>query len=142
MACPALPTCGLAVAELERYLPDLVKEMEMELHELGLGGEPLSIRMTGCPNGCARPFMGDIGFVGRSKGIYNIYVGGDWANTRLNTLYASTVRTENILPTLRPLFILWRDERQAGETFGDYCHRIGIEKLQERTVVGMSRTPG
>ena len=137
MACPALPTCGLAVAEAERYLPDLVKEMEMELHELGLGGEPLSIRMTGCPNGCARPFMGDIGFVGRSKGIYNIYVGGDWANTRLNTLYVSTVRTENILPTLRPLFILWRDERQAGETFGDYCHRIGVEKLQGRMAMGI-----
>lgn len=133
MACPALPTCGLAVAEAERYLPDLVKEIETELHTLGLGSEPLSIRMTGCPNGCARPFMGDIGFVGRSKGIYNIYVGGDWANTRLNILYASTVRAENIVPTLRPLLLLWRDERQQGETFGDYCHRIGIEQLQERT---------
>jgi sulfite reductase (ferredoxin) len=132
MACPALPTCGLAVAEAERYLPDLVKQIETELHKLGLGSEPLSIRMTGCPNGCARPHMGDIGFVGRSKGIYNIYVGGDWANTRLNTLYASTVRTENILPTLRPLLMLWRDERLSGETFGDYCHRIGIEQLQER----------
>jgi len=133
MACPALPTCGLAVAEAERYLPDLVKEIAMQMQELGLGGEPLSIRMTGCPNGCARPFMGDIGFVGRSKGIYNIYVGGDWANTRLNTLYASTVRTENIVSTLQPLLILWRDERQPAETFGDYCHRIGIEQLQERT---------
>ncbi len=133
MACPALPTCGLAVAEAERYLPDLVKEIETEMHELGLDGEPLSIRMTGCPNGCARPHMGDIGFVGRSKGFYNIYVGGDWANTRLNTLYASTVRTENIVSTLRPLLILWRDERQPAETFGDYCHRIGIEQLQERT---------
>jgi len=133
MACPALPTCGLAVAEAERYLPDLVKEIETQMHELGLGGEPLSIRMTGCPNGCARPHMGDIGFVGRSKDLYNIYVGGDWANTRLNTLYASTVRTENIVSTLRPLLILWRDERQPAETFGDYCHRIGVEQLQERT---------
>jgi sulfite reductase (ferredoxin) len=132
MACPALPTCGLAVAEAERYLPDLVKEIEAELHKLGLGDEPLSIRMTGCPNGCARPYMGDIGLVGRSKGIYNIYIGGDWANTRLNTLYASTVRAENILPVLRPLLLLWRDERQLRETFGDYCHRIGIEQLQKR----------
>ncbi|HEY4035047.1 MAG TPA: NADPH-dependent assimilatory sulfite reductase hemoprotein subunit [Ktedonobacteraceae bacterium] len=137
MACPALPTCGLAVAEAERYLPDLVKEIETQLHELGLGNEPLSIRMTGCPNGCARPHMGDIGFVGRSKGIYNIYVGGDWANTRMNLLYASTVRTENIVPTLLPLLILWRDERQKGETFGDYCHRIGIEQLQERATTQM-----
>lgn len=132
MACPALPTCGLAVAESERYLPDLVKEIEAELDKLGLGDEPLSIRMTGCPNGCARPYMGDIGLVGRSKGIYNIYVGGDWANTRLNTLYASTVRAENILAVLRPLLLLWRDERQSRETFGDYCHRIGIEQLQNR----------
>lgn len=131
MACPALPTCGLAVAEAERYLPDLVKEIEAQMHELGLGGEPLSIRMTGCPNGCARPFMGDIGLVGRSKGIYNIYVGGDWANTRLNTLYASTVRTENIVSILRPLLILWRNDRQASEAFGDYCHRIGVEQLLE-----------
>ena len=132
IACPALPTCGLALAEAERYLPDLVKEIEAQIHELGLGGEPLSIRMTGCPNGCARPFMGDIGFVGRSKDVYNIYVGGDWVNTRLNTLYASTVRAEDIVSTLRPLFILWRDERLSGETFGDYCHRIGVEQLQER----------
>lgn len=140
MACPALPTCGLAVAEAERYLPDLVKEIETELNELGLEGEPLGIRMTGCPNGCARPHMGDIGFVGRSKGIYNIYVGGDWANTRMNTLYASTVRTENIVQTLRPLLILWRDERQSGETFGDYCHRIGIGQLQERTTTQIGVT--
>lgn len=133
MACPALPTCGLAVAEAERYLPDLVKEIEAELHALGLGGEPLSIRMTGCPNGCARPYMGDIGLVGRSKGIYNIHVGGDWANTRLNRLYASTVRAENIIPVLRPLLLLWRDERQLGETFGDFCYRIGLEELQKRT---------
>lgn len=137
MACPALPTCGLAVAEAERYLPDLVKEIETQMHELGLGGEPLSVRMTGCPNGCARPFMGDIGLVGRSKGIYNIYVGGDWANTRLNTLYASTVRTENIVSTLRPLLMLWRDERQASESFGDYCHRIGVEQLLEHTTAMM-----
>jgi sulfite reductase (ferredoxin) len=134
IACPALPTCGLAVAESERSLPDIVKEIEGELHELGLGNERISIRMTGCPNGCARPYMGDIGFVGRSKGIYNMFVGGDWQNTRLNTLYADMVRQENILSTLRPLFTLWRDERQPGENFGDFCHRVGVETLKERTV--------
>jgi len=132
MACPALPTCGLALAEAERVLPSLVQQIEAELEQLGLGGEPLSMRMTGCPNGCARPFMGDIGFVGRSKDLYNIYVGGDWSNTRLNTLYAPSVRTEQTVATLRPLLIAWRDERQPEETFGDFCHRIGIEELKER----------
>jgi sulfite reductase (ferredoxin) len=132
MACPALPTCGLALAEAERALPSVVQQIETELHESGLGGVPLSIRMTGCPNGCARPFMGDIGLVGRSKDLYNIYIGGDWSNTRLNTLYAQSVRTEQILATLRPLLTTWRDERQPEETFGDYCHRTGIEELKKR----------
>jgi sulfite reductase (ferredoxin) len=132
MACPSLPTCGLALAEAERVLPAVVQHIEMELRELALDGTPLSIRMTGCPNGCARPFMGDIGFVGRSKDLYNIHIGGDWSNTRLNTLYAPSVRTEQILPTLRPLFALWHDERQSQETFGDFCHRIGVEELKTR----------
>jgi sulfite reductase (ferredoxin) len=132
MACPALPTCGLAVAEAERVLPDVVKQIEADMHELGLGSEPLSIRMTGCPNGCARPYMGDIGLVGRSKGLYHLYIGGDWGNTRLTTLYQAPVRIENIAATVRPLLVLWRDERQEGEHFGDYCHRVGIEQLRER----------
>jgi sulfite reductase (ferredoxin) len=130
MACPALPTCGLALAEAERALPSVVQQIEAELRELALDGTPLSIRMTGCPNGCARPFMGDIGLVGRSKDLYNIYIGGDWSNTRLNTLYAPSVRTEQILATLRPLLVLWRDERQLQETFGDFCQRIGVEELK------------
>lgn len=132
MACPAMPTCGLAVAESERALPDIVQLIADEMQSLGLGGEPLSVRMTGCPNGCARPHMGDIGFVGRSKGMYNLYIGGDWQNTRMSSLFVNTVRVENILTTLRPLFILWRDERQPQETFGDYCTRIGFTELKER----------
>ncbi len=132
MACPALPTCGLAVAESERVLPQIVREIEADLAALGLAGEPLSVRMTGCPNGCARPYMGDIGFVGRSKDLYNIYVGGDWVNTRMNTLYASTVHITQLAATLRPLLALWRDERAAKETFGDFCHRVGIEYLRAR----------
>jgi sulfite reductase (ferredoxin) len=74
--------------------------------------------------------MGDIGFVGRSKDLYNIYVGGDWVNTRMNTLYASTVHITQLAATLRPLLALWRDERVAKETFGDFCHRVGIEYLR------------
>jgi sulfite reductase (ferredoxin) len=130
MACPALPTCGLALAEAERALPDLVSQIEADMRALGMDGERLSVRMTGCPNGCARPFMGDIGIVGRSKDLYNIYVGGDWPNTRMNTLYADAVRLSDLAATVRPLLALWRDQRQPGETFGDYCHRSGIEDLR------------
>ncbi len=132
MACPALPTCGLALAEAERTLPTLIQQIEADLRELSLGDEALSIRMTGCPNGCARPYMGDIGLVGRTKDIYNVYVGGDWANTRMNTLYAPSVHFKNIVTTLHPLLALWRDERLAEETFGDFCHRLGIEQLHAR----------
>lgn len=132
MACPALPTCGLALAEAERVLPDVVREIEAELIDLGLGSVPLSIRMTGCPNGCARPYMGDIGIVGRTKDVYNVYIGGDWANTRLNTLYAPLVRLHDLAATIRPLLRLWRDERLPEETFGDFCNRVGIEQLQAR----------
>lgn len=132
MACPALPTCGLALAEAERALPAVMQQIEADLAALGLAGEPLSVRMTGCPNGCARPYMGDIGIVGRTKDIYNIYVGGDWANTRLNTLYAPSVHRKDLAATLYPLLVLWRDERLPQETFGDFCHRIGVEQLRAK----------
>lgn len=132
MACPALPTCGLAVAESERILPDVVRQIEAELQTLGLGGERVSVRMTGCPNGCARPYMGDIGLVGRSKDLYNLHIGGDWTNTRMNTLFVSSVKTVNIAATLRPLFVFWKEERLPQETFGDYCHRVGVEYLHAK----------
>jgi sulfite reductase (ferredoxin) len=132
MACPALPTCGLALAEAERVLPGVVQQIEADLATLGMANEPLSVRMTGCPNGCARPYMGDIGIVGRTKDIYNIYIGGDWANTRLNTLYASSVHLKDLAATLYPLLVLWRDERQPQETFGDFCYRIGVEQLRAK----------
>jgi sulfite reductase (ferredoxin) len=132
MACPALPTCGLALADAERALPAVMQQIEADLHALGLEGEPLSVRMTGCPNGCARPHMGDIGFVGRTKDVYNVHLGGDWANTRMNTLYAPSVHVRDLVATLRPLLQLWRDEREERETFGDYCYRVGIEQLQAR----------
>lgn len=131
MACPALPTCGLALAEAERVLPSVVQQIEADLQALGLSSEPLSIRMTGCPNGCARPYMGDIGFVGRTKDVYNIYIGGDRPNTRMNTLYAPSVHLNNLAATIRPLLILWKDERDEQESFGDFCNRVGIPYLQE-----------
>ena len=132
MACPALPTCGLALAEAERVLPAIMDEIGDDLRDLGLEGEPLSVRMTGCPNGCARPYMGDIGIVGRSKDLYNIYVGGDWANTRLNTIFAPDIPRHKLVETLHPLLVLWRDERVAGESFGDYCQRSGVATLREK----------
>ncbi|GHO44895.1 NADPH-dependent assimilatory sulfite reductase hemoprotein subunit [Ktedonospora formicarum] len=131
MACPALPTCGLALAEAERALPDIVQALEEPLRALGLDGEPLSMRMTGCPNGCARPYMGDIGFVGRSKNLYNIYVGGDLLNTRMNTLYAASVHTEDLVAAIEPLLAFWKAERHPQEGFGDFCHRVGIERLRD-----------
>ncbi len=135
MACPALPTCGLALAEAERVLPTLIRQIDAELHALGLADEPVSVRMTGCPNGCARPFMGDIGIVGRSKDLYNIYVGGDLVNTRMNALYAQSVRLDNIVATIRPLLTLWREERTQDEAFGDFCYRVGFDYLHAHTEV-------
>ncbi len=135
MACPALPTCGLALAEAERALPTIIGQIEADLQALGLANEPLSVRMTGCPNGCARPYMGDIGIVGRTKDVYNIYLGGDMLNTRLNTLYASSVHLKDLAATVRPLLALWRDERIPGESFGDFCYRVGLEYLYAATSV-------
>jgi len=138
MACPAMPTCGLAVAESERALPAVVAEIERELVSLGLGDAKISIRMTGCPNGCARPYMGDIGFVGRSADLYDLFIGGDWENTRLNKLFQSSVKTGSLVATLRPLFALWKAERATAETFGDYAHRVGFDHLREATLVEAS----
>jgi sulfite reductase (ferredoxin) len=90
----------------------------------------MSIRMTGCPNGCARPFLGDIGFVGRTPGKYQMYVGGDFEGTRLNELLADLVPTSQLADRLRPLFELYREERLRDEGFGDFCHRIGIDRLK------------
>jgi len=130
MACPATPTCGLALAESERALPNVIRQVEAVLSEVGLADERLSVRMTGCPNGCARPFLGDIGFVGRTPGKYQVYVGGDFEGTTLNRLLNDLVPVGDIPERLRPLFVMFRDERQGKEGFGDYCRRIGVERLR------------
>ncbi|HJT58486.1 MAG TPA: NADPH-dependent assimilatory sulfite reductase hemoprotein subunit, partial [Ktedonobacteraceae bacterium] len=142
LACPALPTCGLALAEAERALPTVIQAIEADMQALGLAHEPLSMRMTGCPNGCARPYMGDIGFVGRTKDVYNIYIGGDLLNTRLNILYAPSVHTQDLAPTIRPLLVLWRDERLPGEAFGDFCYRVGIDYLHAKVGEQLSHSNG
>jgi sulfite reductase (NADPH) hemoprotein beta-component len=125
MACVALPTCGLALAESERYLPDLVTALELALAEFGLANDDIVIRMTGCPNGCARPFLAEIGLVGRSPGVYNLYLGGAFDGTRLNKLYRRDVGHDAILASLRPLFAAYASERRTSERFSDFVIRKG-----------------
>jgi sulfite reductase (ferredoxin) len=132
MACPAIPTCGLAVAESERVLPTLIRDIETLVDEAGLTDSPISVRMTGCPNGCARPYLGDVGLVGTTLGKYDVFLGGDPGGTRLNQLYAPAVPFESICSLLRPLLGAFASERQDAEAFGDWCHRTGIEALRRR----------
>ena len=131
LACPALPTCGLALTEAERVLGDIVGQIERRLAVHGLEQQRLSIRITGCPNGCARPHTGDIGIVGRMPGHYALYVGGDFEGTRLNAPLVDKVRLDAIGATLDPLFALYAAGREPGEGFGDFCHRLGLQALQQ-----------
>lgn len=126
MACVALPTCGLALAESERYLPKLVSRIEPLLEQVGLANDDIVIRMTGCPNGCARPFLAEIGLVGRGPETYNLYLGAAFDGSRLSKLYAEDVREDAIVALLGPLFARYAAERKAGERFGDFVIRIGV----------------
>lgn len=126
MACVALPTCGLAMAESERYLPEMITKIEGMLEEAGLREEEIVIRMTGCPNGCARPFLGEIAFTGRAPGKYNFYLGAGFAGERLNKLYKENIGEEEIFESLRPMIHQYAKERKEGEHFGDFVIRAGI----------------
>ncbi len=126
MACVALPTCGLALAESERYLPDLVTRLEEQLERFGLRDDEITLRMTGCPNGCARPYISEIGLVGRTPGVYNLYLGGAHEGSRLNKLHRRDVDGDEIVAVLAPLFWSWAKERGDGERFGDYVIRTGV----------------
>lgn len=130
MACVALPTCGLAVAESERALPALIDELEQVAAGMGLADERISIRMTGCPNGCARPYVADIAFVGRSMDQYLLLVGGQSNGTRLNTAYRDLVHRHHLVAEVTALFAHFKAERNASESFGDFCHRVGIDALR------------
>ncbi|HEX8167446.1 MAG TPA: NADPH-dependent assimilatory sulfite reductase hemoprotein subunit, partial [Beijerinckiaceae bacterium] len=123
MACVALPTCGLALAESERYLPSLVTVLEERLAGHGLSGDEITIRMTGCPNGCARPYIAEIGLVGKGPGRYNLYLGSAFDGSRLSKLYAEDLEHEAIVATLDPLFAAYAGERRDGERFGDFLIR-------------------
>jgi len=125
MACVALPTCGLALAESERFLPELLTALEESLDKAGLKDDDIVIRMTGCPNGCARPYLAEIGLVGRNPGLYNLYLGAAFNGSRLNKLYAEDVDKVRIVRLLEPLFARYAKEREEGEHFGDFAIRAG-----------------
>jgi sulfite reductase (ferredoxin) len=129
MACVAWPTCGLSITESERALPGLIDQIEAELARLGLAGEKFTIRMTGCPNGCARPYNCDIGLVGKARGKYTIYLGGRLLGDRLNFLYKDMVLEEDVVGTLAPVFAYFKTARDPGETLGDFCLRKGAADL-------------
>ncbi|RFC46432.1 MAG: sulfite reductase (NADPH) hemoprotein beta-component [Verrucomicrobia bacterium] len=124
MACPALPTCGLALAESERMLPGLIDRIEKLGGELGLGGEEIIIRSTGCPNGCARPYMAEIAFVGKAPGRYQLWLGGNAAGTRLNRVYKEVIKETELEAELRPILIRWKAGRQPAERLGDFAARV------------------
>jgi sulfite reductase (NADPH) hemoprotein beta-component len=124
MACPALPTCGLALAESERMLPGLVDRIERLCQELGLAGQEIQIRSTGCPNGCARPYTAELAFVGKSPGRYQVWIGGCPTGTRLNRVWKDVVKETDLEAELRPLFERFARERKADERFGDFCERV------------------
>jgi sulfite reductase (ferredoxin) len=129
MACVALPTCGLAITDSERALPGIMDQFEIELARLGLDREAFTVRMTGCPNGCVRPYNCDIGLVGKAVGRYTLFLGGRLVGDRLNFIYKDLVPASEIVATLVPLFVYFRQDRLADESFGDFCHRKGKEDL-------------
>jgi len=128
LACVAFPTCGLAMAESERYLPSLIDKLDVVLKEAGLENDPILIRMTGCPNGCARSSLGEIGFIGKAPGKYNLYLGAGFHGQRLNKLYRENINEEQILAELTPILHRYASERNPGERFGDFVIKAGYVK--------------
>lgn len=129
MACPAFPTCGLSITESERVMPAILDQLDTEIARLGLQSEKIAVHMTGCPNGCARPYTPDIGLVGRAAGKYTLYLGGNVEGTRLGFVYRDMVPMDDIVPVLVPLLTAFRAERRPGESFGDFCCRKGREEI-------------
>jgi sulfite reductase (NADPH) hemoprotein beta-component len=141
MACPSLPTCGLGLAESERMLPGLIDRIEKLGGELGLGGEEIIIRSTGCPNGCARPYMAEIAFVGKAPGRYQLWLGGNATGTRLNRVFKDTVKDAEIEAELKPLFQRWKNERQGAERFGDFCSRVILPEQAAAAATAAASAP-
>lgn len=130
MACPALPTCGLATTESERIIPSILTRIDSLLAKLGMAEETFVIRMTGCPNGCARPYMAELGFVGDSPNVYQIWLGGCPNQTRLARPYVDKLNIAELETFLEPLLVYFRDSKKKKETFGQFCHRVGFDALR------------
>jgi sulfite reductase (NADPH) hemoprotein beta-component len=137
MACPSLPTCGLGLAESERYLPGLIDRIEKIASDLGLGNEEIIIRSTGCPNGCARPYMAEIGFVGKGPGRYQLWVGGNESSTRINKIYKDLIKDAEIVGELKALFQRWNDTRIGSERFGDWSARVLWPEIDAAAAAGV-----
>lgn len=129
IACPAFPTCGLSITESERALPGIIDDLDAEIAKLGLESQKIAIHMTGCPNGCARPYTPDIGLVGKAVGKYTLFLGGNTEGTQLCFIYEDSLPHEDLVPTLVPLLTVYKAERQDGESFGNYCARVGKDAL-------------
>ena len=129
IACPAFPTCGLSITESERVLPEVIDDLEQEVSRIGLDAEKIAVHMTGCPNGCARPYTPDIGLVGKAKGKYTMFLGGNAEGTRLGFIYKDLVPLDEIVSTVSPILQRYSEERSNGESFGDFCDRLGESGL-------------
>lgn len=130
IACPAFPTCGLSITEAERALPDVIDALDVEIAKLGLQAEKIAVHMTGCPNGCARPYTPDIGLVGKAAGKYTIFLGGNVEGTRLGFIFRDMVPLDEIVPVLQPVLAAFKSERRGSESFGDFCTRVGLPALE------------
>lgn len=137
LACVAYPTCGKALAEAERVKLPLVAEIEAAMKRQGVIDEKIAIRIAGCPNGCSRPYVGDIGIVGRMPGHYALFVGGDFEGTRLNEKIFDKIPYEKVQVALEPMFALWHDQRNDGEGFGDFCTRIGVDAVKQHAMASI-----
>jgi sulfite reductase (NADPH) hemoprotein beta-component len=126
IACVALPTCGLAMAESERYLPTILSRLEAQLERHGLLDAPILLRLSGCPNGCSRPYLGEIALIGRAPGRYDLRLGADFIGQRMNQVYRENVDEATILAALDPLFASYAAGRTPGENFGDFLLRSGV----------------
>jgi sulfite reductase (ferredoxin) len=131
MACPALPTCGLATTESERAIPGIIDRLRALLNKIGLKKEYFVIRMTGCPNGCARPYMAEVGFVGTGPNTYQIWLGGTPDQTQIAQAYVEKMAVEDLEAFFEPLFVNFKRNRQEGESFGTFCGRVGFDALRE-----------
>jgi sulfite reductase (ferredoxin) len=131
IACPALPTCGLATTESERAIPHILVRIRALLEKVGLPKEHFIVRMTGCPNGCARPYLAELAFVGNGPNLYQVWMGAAPNQTRLAQVFLEKMHVDDLEKTLEPVFVLFKKEKQSGENFGDFCDRIGFDAIRQ-----------